>query len=179
MKLRERTEDREQEHVDERAYKFFSYGYSGKYKYHWKSTSEGLRPTAVLEHGHFYPVCAYCGRQALPIQGERKNHSYMGSTSYYDKGHCCVCKDAMDELECKDKATEIREKMNRLLVELNNAKPKINPDVVEAMIQERAARDLKELNREKECGWGIHHQLDGLGIKLKKENNREEEYYDE
>lgn len=167
MKLRERTEGREQEHVDERAYKFFSYGYSGGYNYHWNSTSRGLRPTAVLEHRHFYPVCAYCGRQALPIQGERKNESYMGSTSYYDKGHCCVCKDAMDELECADKEEEIRQKMNRLLGQLRQAMPKVNPDVVEAMIQERAARDLKELERNKKDGWGSTPQLESLGIKIR------------
>lgn len=174
MKLRERTQSREQEHVDERAYKFFSYGYSGEYKYHWKSTAEGLRPTAVLEHNHFYPVCAYCGRQALPIQGERGNHSYMGSTSYYDKGHCCVCKDAMDEIECKDKEEEIKKKMNKLLGQLRQAMPKVNPDVVEAMIQERAARDLKELERNKKDGWGIYHQLESLGIKISNEPEDDE-----
>lgn len=179
MKLRERTKGREQEHVDERAYKFFTYCYSGEYHYQWKSTSEGLRPTAVLEQCHNYPVCAYCGRQALPIQGTRRNQSYMGSTSYYDKGHCCVCKDAMDELECRDKEDEIRGKMNALLSELHQAMPKVNPDVVEAMIKERAARDLKELNRDKGRGWGINHQLDGFGIKMKTEKTREDEYDDE
>lgn len=171
MKLRERTEGRDQEHVDERAYPFFSYGYSGEYNYHWKSTSEGLRPTAVLEQCHNYPVCAYCGRQALPIQGERKNYSSMGSTSYYDKGHCCVCKDAMDELECKDKEDEIREKMTELLRSVRQAMPKVNPDVVEALIKERMARDLKELTRNKDRGWDIDNQLDGFGIEMKRERN--------
>lgn len=178
MKLRERTEGREQEHVDERAYKFFSYGYSGEYRYHWKSTSEGLRPTAVLEHAHHYPVCAYCGRQALPIQGEKKNHSYMGSTSYYDKGHCCVCKDAMDEIECKDKEDEIRGKMNRLIADLRKVSPKVNPEVVKAMVEERAARDLKELERNIKQSWGVYHQLDSLGIKLKVDDQEQNEYDD-
>lgn len=91
----------------------------------------------------------------------------MGSTSYYDKGHCCVCKDAMDELECADKEEEIRQKMNRLLGQLRQAMPKVNPDVVEAMIQERAARDLKELERNKKDGWGSTPQLESLGIKIR------------
>jgi len=169
MKLRERTKGREEEHVDERAWKFFSYGYSGEYSYHWKSTSEGLRPTAVLQCGYTYPVCAYCGRQALPIQGEHRGpDGSWGSTSYYDRGHCCVCKDAMDELEYKDKENEIRDKMNQLISDLRKVSPAVNPEVVKALVEERAEQDLKELEKHTKRSCGFHpSKLDALGIKLK------------
>lgn len=161
MKLGERTTDRNEHHVDERAYKFFSYGYP---KYHWMSITEGLRPTAVLVSKHTCPVCAYCGRQALPIQGEHRDS--FGSPSYYDKGHCCVCKDAMDELECKDKEEEIRGKMNRLLADLRGISPRVNPEVAKAMVQARAERDLKEIEGNVKRSWGIQHRLKDYGINL-------------
>ncbi|MCL6318721.1 hypothetical protein EXT67_20680 [Pectobacterium atrosepticum] len=64
----ERTNNRDEEHVDERAYKFFSSMYG------WNSTKEGIRETTTLTDGSTH-ICAYCGRMALPIQGERWDHS--------------------------------------------------------------------------------------------------------
>lgn len=58
----ETTESADQEHVDERAYKFFSYMY-GRNGHHkgWDSTKEGLRPTATLGKSDRMRACAYCG----------------------------------------------------------------------------------------------------------------------
>ena len=84
------------EYCDPRARRHFSSGFVGKthgengtgYKTSWDSMSEAS-PTAVhiLDSDRCY--CAYCGQRAFPIQRE----------DYSVYGFCCVCKDAMDEVE--------------------------------------------------------------------------------
>lgn len=82
----ERTEHRDEDHVDERAYKFFSwsYGRNGG-QAGWNSTKEGLRPTATLGSPRGFRACAYCGRQALPIQKKGYSHR-TGQDEYKSMG---------------------------------------------------------------------------------------------
>lgn len=141
----ERTKNRDERHVDERAYPFFTYSYGGNRS--WNSTKEGIRPTTVIQSrsGNLC-VCVYCGRIALPIQGRRDNYSRMGEEVYFDKGHCCVCKDAMDELEMQDQIAIIREQYKEALHLCGQAMPKRNPNVLLAMMDsqlEEQKRDLK------------------------------------
>lgn len=140
----ERTKSRDEEHVDERAYPFFSYGYTGQpgHNYHWNSLTKGLQPTTVIGGDHA-PVCVYCGRLALPIQGETAGYSRMGSPDYYNKGHCCVCKEAMDELEMVAQMAAIKDQLEKALIACRAAMPKRNPQVLLALM-DRAAQEAKK-----------------------------------
>lgn len=139
IKFMERTKSRDEEHVDERAYGFFSsvYGSNG-WVYDWNPTKPSLRPTKTLkdEDGYGNPVCAYCGRLGLPIQ-DPNNYNF--------KGHCCVCKDAMDELEIKEEKRKLQEKFNDILQGIDEALPKINGEVIELLIQKRRDDEIKAM----------------------------------
>ena len=166
MTLLSRTLSKNDEHVDERAYPFFSYQYSGSGKrdWSWNSLSDGLRKTTVLTIG-YEKVCAYCGRRALPIQ-KSVSSAYMG-TEYHDMGECCVCKDAMDELEIKDKVKELRKEMEQAIRRLESIAPPINPDVVSALIDANADHLKKEVERNREYGGVSPYTLDQAGIKIR------------
>lgn len=145
---------RNEEHVDERAYPFFHhvYGRDG-YVCEYNSTS-GAKPTKVLSiEGFYHKYCAYCGRKALPIQGElEKGRGFF--TGYYDIGHCCVCKDAMDEIEHNNKLVELKKRHENELLELEESRPKLNQEVVSKLVekvfkerQEQLKKDLQDFEK--------------------------------
>lgn len=145
---------RNEEHVDERAYPFFHhvYGRDG-YVCEYSSTS-GAKPTKVLSiEGFYHKYCAYCGRKALPIQGElEKGRGFF--TGYYDIGHCCVCKDAMDEVEHNNKLIELKKRHEHELLKLEESRPKLNQEVVSKLVekvfkerQEQLKKDLQDFEK--------------------------------
>lgn len=166
----ERTKTRDEEHVDERARSFFSYGYTGKeggYSHTWNSLAEGIRPTTVIQSDSgMSGVCAYCGRVALPIQGRRAGYSRMGEDTYYDKGKCCVCKDAMDELEMQDQIDEITKQFKAALRCCREAMPKKNPDVLLAMMDNRLKESKKDLGFHLRDGDLPDYAVERAGFKL-------------
>ncbi|BBK09175.1 hypothetical protein [Klebsiella phage 05F01] len=145
---------RNEEHVDERAYPFFHHvygrdGYVGEY-----NSTSGAKPTKVLSiEGFYHKYCAYCGRKALPIQGElEKGRGFF--TGYYDIGHCCVCKDAMDEVEHNNKLVELKKRHENELLELEESRPKLNQEVVSKLVekvfkerQEQLKKDLQDFEK--------------------------------
>ncbi|ARB11577.1 hypothetical protein CB7_103 [Pectobacterium phage vB_PatM_CB7] len=162
----ERTKSRDEEHVDERAYKFFSYMYGREgHHYGWNSTKEGIRPTTVLSDKSTH-VCAYCGRMALPIQGERWDH-FKDSREYFSKGHCCVCKKAMDELEMMDQLKIIEDQFENARSAVYRAMPKTNPDIVAAFVDRKAEQVKKDLKFWNSNGTISPHSLDKTGLELR------------
>lgn len=142
----EKTNHRDEDHVDERAHSFFSFQYSGKGAgYYWDFLSEEIIPTATLGGGGAVRFCAYCGRQALPIQ-ERKYSHRTGQDEYKNKGHCCVCKDAMDEVDMVKKMEEITKQFEAALSQCRQAMPNADPEVVLAIMDlknEEAKKSFK------------------------------------
>jgi len=142
----ENTKHRDEEHVDERARQFFQWGYSGDgNSYHWNSLAKGLKPTLTLE-SRLGNYCGYCGRRALPIQGE-KGDLYSRDKKYFSKGHCCVCRDAMDELEIEHQKEQLIDKMNQALSQLNSVKPEVNHEVMTSLVQAEAEQKIKEIHQ--------------------------------
>lgn len=171
----ERTEHADEEHVDERAKEFFSwqYGRNGSHK-GWDSTKEGLRPTATLGGNNSWRACAYCGRQALPIQMKRwvmMEDKY----EYINKGHCCVCKDAMDELEMMEQVDIINRQFQKALSKCHSAMPKTNPAVLLALMDKAHEEKKKNLDFWIKDGRMPSHALDGVGFDLKGSRYTEEE----
>lgn len=145
---------RNEEHVDERAYPFFHrvYGRDG-YVCEYSPTS-GAKPTKVLSfEGFYHKYCAYCGRKALPIQGEyEKGRGFF--TGYYDIGHCCVCKGAMDEVEHNQKLIELKKRHEEELINLEKCAPKINKEVIYNLVEksfkerhEQLRKDLQDFEK--------------------------------
>lgn len=160
MTFRQRTESLTDEHVDERASKFFSWGWAGSEgrSSFWNSRADNLVPTVTLSNKLNIPVCAYCGRQALPIQ-KRASHE-----EYYTTGYCCVCKDAMDELEVKAKIKEVIEKMERVVEDLEKSAPKVSKDVLKKLLEEKNKRSLDLLERDH---YPTDYLAEELGFSLK------------
>lgn len=161
------TEHAGEEHVDERAYKFFSYMY-GRNGHHkgWDSTKEGLRPTATLGKGDRIRACAYCGRRALPIQKRQYSHR-TGQDEYKSIGHCCVCKDAMDELDMVDQIEAITKQFNAALNKCKGAMPKTNPAVLIALMDKEHEEKKKSLDFWIDDGRMPQHALNDVGFNLK------------
>lgn len=155
---------RDDSHVDERSYNFFSYGYGRSgYAYRWNSTAIGLTPTLTLSVGGSQ-FCAYCGKRALPIQQEIRDP--CRSTHYVDVGHCCVCKEAMDELEIKDKILTLIEKQAGELKDLKATLPKINPAVAIGLLSLKTEEMIKRINKSGigrttmgDCGIGVRGSM--------------------
>lgn len=163
----ERTEHRDEEHVDERAYKFFSYytdGRRGGYHHGWNSMVEGLRATTTIDSGSLH-VCAYCGRIALPIQKSEYNHR-RGEDEYISKGSCCVCKEAMDELEMIDQINVIKKQMEIAIGNCWAAMPATNPEVLLALVDRRAEETKKTLKFWNDRGSISPHTVETAGFKL-------------
>lgn len=173
----ERTNNRDEDHVDERAYKFFSsmYGRDGHH-YGWNSTKEGIRQTAVLSDKTTH-ICAYCGRMALPIQGERWDN-FKECRVYFDKGHCCVCKEAMDELEMMDQLKIIEDQFNNARNAVYQAMPKTNPELVNAFVDRKAEQLKKDLKFWNDRGIISPHSLDKAGLELLGPRYKNDEDYD-
>lgn len=146
-----------EEYVDERAYDYFRWGYTGKQgnQYSWDSQCSAKKTLMINE---YYPVCAYCGRRGLPLQ------PHIAQGDYLTYGHTCVCKDAMDSLEVANKIQEILDDAHELAKEMRRTQmPKVNPDVVRKVLQEKTDRLLKDLSRNEGRG---AHTLEEAGIKL-------------
>lgn len=138
IKFLGKTKNKDEDHVDERAYPFFStvYGKDG-WVSDWNPTKTGLRPTKTVMIGDYgTPVCAYCGRVALPIQ-DRSTLNF--------KGHCCVCKDAMDEVEIKVEVKKMKEKFDRVIREAYSSLPEANEIVLQNVIEQKAKQEIDTL----------------------------------
>lgn len=161
------TEHAGEEHVDERAHKFFSwmYGRNGQHK-GWDSTKEGLRPTATLGKGDRMRACAYCGRRALPIQKKQYSHR-TGLDEYKNIGHCCVCKEAMDELDMVDQIDIITKQFNAALSKCQQAMPKTNPAVLLALMDKELEEKKKSLSFWTDDGRLPAHALADVGFNVK------------
>lgn len=175
----ERTKNRDEEHVDERAHKFFSYMYGGDgCSYRWDSTKEGIRPTSMLSDG-CTPICAYCGRYGLPIQGVHHNMSRGGDREYYSKGNCCVCKEAMDEVEMLDQLKVIEDQFKKARAAVYKAMPKTNPGLLEGFVDKKMEQIKKDLAFWNSFGQNISTTgLDKAGLKLTGPRFGDEEDYE-
>lgn len=173
----ERTEHRDEEHVDERAYKFFSwsYGRNGG-QAGWNSTKEGLRPTATLGNPRGFRACAYCGRQALPIQKKKEYSHRTGQDEYKSVGHCCVCKEAMDELDMMDQIDLITKQFKAALSECHRAMPKTNPDILFALVDRQHEEKKKTLRFWNNDGRISPHSLEDYGFTLNGSRFKEGDY---
>lgn len=161
---------RNEEHVDKRSHKYFHHIY-GRDGYVWEySSTSGAKPTKVVSvKGFYHKYCAYCGRQALPIQGEcEKGRGFF--VGYYDIGHCCVCKGAMDEVEYEDQLNELKKKHEQELKELENLKPKMNQEVISSLVkksfQEKHAQLEKDLQHCEKYGYMSESTLTMVGVTI-------------
>lgn len=157
-----------EEYVDERAYDYFSWGYTGKeegHKYHWNSQC-GAKETMMVKACSRL-VCAYCGRRGFPLQ------PLIAKGDYHTYGYTCVCKDAMDSLEVVKKIQEILDDAYELAKEMRSTQmPKINPDVVKKALQDKTDRLLKDLERNK--GRHCQYTLEEAGIEILDPHNKED-----
>lgn len=171
----ERTKHANEDHVDERSWKFFSwmYGADGNHK-GWDSTKEGIRPTATIGANDTWRACAYCGRQALPIQKRKYSHR-TGRDEYTTIGHCCVCKDAMDELEMADQMDIITKQYRAAIRKCRGAMPKTNPAVLIALIDKAHEEKKKNLDFWIRDDRIPEHALNDVGFYLKGSRYEEED----
>lgn len=132
---------RDEEYVDPRAHGFFYYGYGRDgYSHFWNSTSENLKPTTTLQVSGALPICAYCGRKALSIQGK----TFDG---YYSKGYCCVCSDAMDEIDTLKELDELIKKQEKELQSCRAKLPVINQEAMEKVVDFAVRQSKEEFKR--------------------------------
>lgn len=155
------------EYTDPRAHKHFQIAYVGRssegnvngYSQSWDSMS-GASPTSVFNVGKASYIyhCAYCGKRAFPIQNP---------DNYDTVGYCCVCKDAMDELEYLDSYHALVNKQADELHALHNKAPRMNESIMtDTMI--KVAKALKEAQAGKQTGRidNVNRLLDNLKINL-------------
>lgn len=127
-------------HVDPRAYKSFRCGMGRNGAlYSWDGTSEDAKETLTLqlEGVSGYPICAYCCRQALPIQKNMRRYD-----DYRTTGYGCVCKKAMDEVAIREKIEQEEEKHRKKIYAIKCRGPAINKKAVTLLI----ARKTKDIN---------------------------------
>ena len=118
------------DHCDDRARKFFYQGLVGKshgedgtsYRTSFSNDHEDLQPTKVYHSHRSRPSCVYCGKAAYSIQGNIPD-------CYEVTGHCCVCKDAMDEIEHRAKVEDLKWRHQVELEELAKQAPQPSPHV--------------------------------------------------
>lgn len=147
------------DYADPRAHRFYSLAFVGSKhgdagsstSMSWNSRHEKLQPTAVVSTGPLYQLCAYCGHRAKPIQPV----DYGFDVS----GYCCICKDAMDELEWRLTYTDLLEKQRLERVELESTAPKPSVKVIQTLMDHQHQARVKR-----------------LGEALPKENALEKEY---
>ncbi len=108
-------------YADERAKRFFYYGYTGKSgDYFWNTSAEGLEPTLTYPNG----TCGYCGNRALSIQAGLRHRNRLDSERDYDvTGYTCCCKEAMDEVEHRTLVKQMKERHEDELAALNATAP--------------------------------------------------------
>lgn len=126
-------------HVDERAKKFFRFGYSGsdRSRYYFNTQDEGLRDTRMITSRHYYPTCAYCGHRAYSRQPDIKYDDYDV------KGYTCVCKGAMDELEIRDEIERVEDAAKKAVYELKKCLPGVNREVLKKILEAKTEKALK------------------------------------
>lgn len=108
------------EFIDKRAKGFFQWVNDGrKCYYSWNSLSEGLVPTTeVIISSTRY--CVYCGEEMYPIQEN------CSEDNYPMKGHCCICKEALDEIDLNHEMKELLNKQENEREELKKKYPEPN-----------------------------------------------------
>lgn len=155
-----------EDYVDERAYKFFNQSYSsGGWGPSFNTQHEDLRPTTVFGSRSGRPVCAYCGKPAMPIQ---KNIKYG---DYDTTGHTCVCKAVMDDREIDDKVAEIKADAEKKIAALRLDYAKPSKEVIKwvMMAQMKNTEEVmaKELNKKGGLHyWDVESLLDRVGLKM-------------
>lgn len=117
------------DYVDPRAHKFFRYRYSyvGKGNSgadengcdHFFNTGDKITPTKTVRINNL-EVCAYCARRAKPLQ------KYLHIEDYETTGYCCVCSDAMDEMDFQAQLKELEAAYNRAKADVYKRMPKTN-----------------------------------------------------
>lgn len=116
------------ENADPRAYKFYSYYFTGEeHRWMWDTCAEELEPTKIIDVG-YRNLCWYCGGPAKPIQRHYSFHPMVGST-YRDAGYTCDCKGAMDELDFNARVTVLKEEHKQQMGRLMKEAPKQDPEV--------------------------------------------------
>ncbi|AEZ66220.1 hypothetical protein phiTE_054 [Pectobacterium phage phiTE] len=86
---------------------------------------------------------------------------------YFDKGHCCVCREAMDELEMIDQLKIIEDQFQNARNAVYKAMPKTNPALIDAFVDRKAAQLKKDLKFWNDCGSIVPHSLDKTGLELR------------
>jgi hypothetical protein len=160
------------EHADPRAHQFFERGFVGKshgdegqhgWKYSWRSTTEGLHPTAIHTCNRLSPVCAYCGERALPIQHDAGYQAeHRGHRRYTDKGFTCCCSGAMDERDYVALRNTMLERHEQELEELESAAPVPPLHIAQAYGRKAAEKALGEIDT-----WGCR-DLNEINMKMGK-----------
>ena len=148
--------------IDERAKKFFNYGFVGErhgdpglngYRYSWDSDAEGLRKTQVFQCSNGVAWCAYCGDKAYPIQ-DTSRHNWPVV------GHTCVCKGAMDEYDWQRAKEEMLARHAEEEAEHFKLRPVAPKPVLARIVKGIQTKLLADLER----GFFVEHALKGLGI---------------
>lgn len=146
------------EYADPGSHKHFCTGYVGTghgdngsgHLTSWDSCS-GAVPTRAHALSHSRLYCVYCGNRAFPIQSE-----IGGKPS----GYCCVCTDAMDEVQWRREHDAILEKHALELEAHSRQRPKSNKDVVRKLVQRIHNQQMDDLEK----GHLSERQLKDLGI---------------
>lgn len=117
------------DYADPRSHKHFSQGFVGRshgdpgkggYKMSWDAISDA-KPTSTIGTSDHTRYCVYCGNRAFPIQ-----FSVGGNVA----GFCCVCKDAMDEVDWIAKRDALIAEHNVALRDLDRQAPKRNMEII-------------------------------------------------
>jgi hypothetical protein len=125
------------EHCDERAKKFFHQGYVGPasgedgtpYATFWDSSDADLEETSMYAAARTGPRCVYCGNRGYAIQ------PWISSGDYSTRGHACICKGAMDEIEHRDQVKKLRAQHARELRALQLKGPQPSLEVAKTFQQ--------------------------------------------
>lgn len=127
------------EYCDQRAKKYFTSCFVGKThgdngssnRMSWSSTS-GAKPTATHKLNSDAHYCAYCGNKAFPIQDNIERHG-----DYTTTGWCCICKDAMDEVEWQAEYIALLGRQNKERYDMMQKAPKPTVEARQKVIRLR------------------------------------------
>lgn len=157
------------DYCDERAEKYFERGFVGSssgengtpYKYHWNSTS-GAKETKMVVFGYQEHICAYCGNKGFPLQPRFKG-SFSRDSDSTVTGYACVCKDAMDEVEIKEKLQILKAKHHAEEALLANRLPQVSKKVLKDVVNLKAKNLKEDIDR----SFCYEHNLSELNINIK------------
>jgi len=152
-------------HVDPRAYKSFRASGMGRggSMYSWDGTCDDAKETLTLELPGVsgYPICAYCCRQALPIQKNLRRYD-----DYRTTGYGCVCKKAMDEVAIREKIEQEEEKHRKKISAIKARGPVINKKAVKLLIDRKTKDIYRDFNEDDGRFFSMSRTLDRAGIKV-------------